>query len=575
MMGTVLAALLGQGCDDPQRQADKQVQRELAEAREIASSGGDTGAARQKLRDAANSASAASDSVRAIAKSALAHSELESAQNTIRKIEQLELELARLVWEVTRQATQIQISGSAVAGYTKFDPRPAREAIAQKIAEARGGPGKSAWFTHGNATIPTLAAVTQEIARLEGEIAQRQEQLNNLIDRRAKLLDAADEAAAQADQLKGDRAVEVFKRSSDLRKQAGDVAVQIDKLNSEITRLQRSLGIAQGQKAVLDELIAQLEDQRKTLDAGWSAMEQQVARQKALAAQLLGSVAAAPAQPEPGDQQSPFAVARRTAGASIAEKAVVLGQLVDQIRTLREEAQLSLSNAITFFGDAYQAADALRRSLQDLISDSRNQGRPELVAWRSMQQTLNPFQFMLQQAAAQRRLGGLWASDAASISRRIELRQTVESALQGLDLQVPVQLLGRDLEEQRNNALNQAKQAYQESDDALANIIENDAPEPIKNAARVGRILTLCGWAQALRQAGDAAAAEEKIKLAIDARNAAAELNIPLPSLPAELGAPPPKPAPATAAAEGQPPAEAAPAPAEPGPEPLPQPPGQ
>src|SRR5450432_1789316 len=211
----ILAAAFFVGCDNEQNKADKQVQLDLSAARQVALSGKDgSDAAAQKILQEAAGSAAASPNIRAAAKSALAQADLEAAHETMRKIDRSELDLARVLWEMSQLSEQIRTSNSAVVGFGKYDPKDARDAIQMKIAEAQGGPGKTVWFQQDNASIPTLSAVKQQISETEGQIAQLQQQVKNLTDERDHILDTAEQAAAQADKLKGTEAVQVFKRSS-------------------------------------------------------------------------------------------------------------------------------------------------------------------------------------------------------------------------------------------------------------------------------------------------------------------------------------------------------------------------
>ncbi len=547
------------GCDNDERKADRQVQQDLAEARQVAQMGGEDAnqASAKLLQDAANRGDA-SAGVRATAKAAVAQNEMETADELLRKIDRAEMDLARVTWEISQLTEQIRTNASVVAGYKKYDPKPAREAIAQKIAEAQGGPGKPVWFTHGNATIPTLSAVKQEIARLEGEIAQRQEQVKSLTEQRGRILDDAEKAAAEADKLKGDKAVEVFKRSSELRRQAGEKAIEIEKLQAQINRLQRDLAVAQGQQTTLNEVIAQLQDQAATLDAGWKEIDVQVAKHQALTAEMLGAAGAAPAATTNEASTSADQASTSTAGGTIAQKAVELGRMAAQIRKMREDAQLNANNAVKFFDDAYKAADELRASLQLQITDQKNTGRPEIETWKRLQAVVDPMQFRMQEAAADRLLGRLWADDAVSLGRRVALRDQMSAALEGTNLAVPQQVIDGDLVGQRKAALEQADAAYKESDKLLSDIAESQAPESLKDSAHVARALTLYEWAQVARQSGNEAAAAEHIQEAISQRNLAAERNLALPAMPVELGAAPQRAVPAEAAPATEPTTEPA-----------------
>jgi predicted nuclease with TOPRIM domain len=523
----ILAATIFVGCDNDQNKADKQVQADLSDARQVAlsSKDGAVDAAHKKLEDAASTA-AASANVRAAAKSALAQADLEAAHQSMQKIDREELDLARAVWEISQLAEQIRTSNSAVVGFSKYDPKEAHDAIQEKIAEAQGGSGKAVWFQQGNATIPTLSAVKQQISELEGQIAQLQQQVKNLSDEQAHLIDTAEQAAAQADKLKGNEAVDVFKRSSDFRKQAGDKAVEIDKLQSQIDRLQRNLAIAQGQESTLNEVIAQLQDQSATLDAGWKQIADHVAAQQQLSAQILGTA---------GGSQ-PAAAEVSTAGQSIVQKALELDRLAKDIQKLREDAQLDASNSAKFFEDAYTAADEFRRATQTKITDPKNAGRPEIAVWKSMIAALDPQQFRLQQAAAQRTLGDLYLSNAASINRRISLRDSLKSSVEGTTLSVPAEINDPDLDKSMQNALTLANEAYDESDKLLGNIADSGASPELQGSALLNHALTLYGWAQIARLSGDEPTAASRIQLAIQDRNNAADHNIPIPAMPSELG---------------------------------------
>jgi hypothetical protein len=526
------------GCDNDQNQADKQIRADLSEARQIALAGGPNAsdAAVKKLQDAANASAASPDSL-AAAKSALAQANLEAAHETMRQIDTKEMDLARLGWEISQLSQQIWTSNSAIVGYKKYDPQAAHDAIAQKIADAQGGPDKAVWFSQDKTSIPTLSAVTQQISDLQAQITQLQEQVKNVTDERSRIADQAEQTSEQADKLKGNKAVEVFEQSSDLRRQAGQKSVELDKLQTQIDRLQRSLAIAQGQQTTLNEVISQLQDQAAALDAGWKQIDDHVNKQQQLSAEIMGTSASA------SDQSL------GSAGGSLAQKAADLDRLVKDIGQLRGQAQQDASNAAKYFEDAYTAADQFRRQMQTKISDPKNAGRPEVPVWKSMVASLDPMQFRLQQASAQRTLGDLNSSQADSLTRRISLRDSLKSAVEGTLLAVPAELNDPDLDKSLQTAITAANDAYQESDKVLTDVAEGQSADQANVAklqanAHLGRALTLYSWSQIAKLAGDQQNAGDRLKLAIQERNSAADGNaIPIPAMPSEMGD---VPAPAT-----------------------------
>ncbi|HMB96072.1 MAG TPA: hypothetical protein VKK61_08550, partial [Tepidisphaeraceae bacterium] len=366
------------------------------------------------------------------------------------------------------------------------------------------------------------------------QIAQLQEQIKNLNNEHDGLTDQAEQASAQADKLKGDKAVEVFERSSDLRRQAGAKSIEIDKIQSQIDQLQRNLAIAQGEQNALTEVIAQLQDQGAALDAAWKEIDAHVTRQQQLSSDILGAGAAAPAADQP----------LGTAGLSVAQKSADLDRIVKDLQKLRGDAQQDAANAAKYFEDAYTAADQFRREMQTKISDPKNAGKPEIPVWKSMVASLDPMQFRLQQAAAQRTLGDLYASDADSLNRRISLRDSFKTAVEGTSLVVPAEINNADLDKALQASITAANDAYQESDKILSDIAEGQSSdqanaERLRANSHIGRALTLYGWSQVAKLAGDAQNANDRLKLAIQERNAAAEQNIPIPAMPSELGSVP------------------------------------
>ncbi|HVT90096.1 MAG TPA: hypothetical protein VHD56_14680 [Tepidisphaeraceae bacterium] len=529
----IAAALLVGGCDDSQHQADKKVQSDLSEARQFALSQ-DAAQEHSKLEEAAGNTDA-SPGVHAQAKAALAEAEFEVGRNTAAKIGRADVTLARTLWEISQLADQIRAGNMSVAGYRKYDPKPAREAIAARIEQAAGGADKPAWFTHDHSTIPTLDAANKEIARLQGELTQRNEQLTNLTQQRTRLMDEAEQSLAQSDQLKGDKAIEPFKHASDLRKQAGDIAVQIDTLKSEIAQRNAALAVAQGQKTAASDVISQLNDQLAAIEKAWKELDSQEASNQKLSAAILGS--GATAAPDEA------AAAAAAVAGSISQKASVIENLVKEIQKLRADAVTSITNASKYYDEAYTSASQMGVDLKTRISDPNNAKRPEVDAWKNMVKVLEPMQYRLQQASVQRTLGDLYTSEVVSLSDRISLRDSLQKSLRNAGLVVPATLSAGELEQDRKTAIANGEAAYKASDDALSAIVDGVAPEEMRVSARIGRALTFYEWAQLARVSGDETTALTRIGSAARERNTAAEANLALvPVMPSELG-PIPKPA--------------------------------
>lgn len=520
------------GCDNAQNEADKRVISQLQDARRSASTGNPTDFeyARKQLDLAAGDGSV-SDGLRAEARAAVGRAEMRTAESYIRQIERLELESARLVSEIAALTEQIRGTSTTVSGYRQFDPKPTLDAIAEKIATAEGGADKPAWISNGTVSIPSLAAVKQELARLDGQVSQKQSEVAALTGQRTTLLDQAEKAIADAEQLKGSQSVEAFKKGSELRKQAGDLAVQIEKAQADTTRLKAAIATAQLQQSAATDTITQLKDQSATLQKSWTDMDGRAAAQRKLAGEILGSSGTA----FPGAGDAPKA----TAGGNIAQKAIELARLTTESRKLRESAQASLTNAAKSFAEADRAAGSAVKALKDLSVNHPT--HPQKAAWDQMQKVIDPMQYRLEQAGAQRAIGALANSDAAGIASRISLANSLQQALGGTELSVPTGIVDTSSSEAYKSALGMADLAFKEADALLEGINEGLALESIKNDALIGRALTNYGWAQVARQLNDKASADKRIALAKEFRDLVAEKLADkqgaLPAMPAELGA--------------------------------------
>lgn len=538
------------GCDD--QSADRQAQKDVERGHLLALGGTEESLTQSKqLLESASANAAASPAVQANAKSLLAQVELEAARAAQRDIDRQMMDLSRLVSEITQLSQQIATTNALVAGYRTYDPKAALASIEKNIADATGGPDKSAWFTHDDAQIPTLVVLKQDISRLEGEITKRQDQLSQLNTRRAAVLTDADQVSRAAEGPKSDQALAAYKQASDLRKQAAYLATEIENVDAALLPLSKDLGVAQGQEQVISALIVELRQQGDALQRGWQQIQEQIGAQSALARAILqgaaGSASAATVVP---------------AGGSIGTKAAQLADIVARLSTLREAALNDARNAAAHYDQAVAKAEDLRRELSTRIEDPRNRSRPEQNSWKTMRDVMHPSVFRLHAAAAQRTLASILATHAQELHARIELRNALMPILEAAGLPMPDQLQAANLERDREQALIAANGAYEAANGLLENITDGQAQADVQNAAYVARALTLYAWSELNRDGGDSKAADEHLELARQVRNAAVERNISLPAMPRRLG-PLPKSAPAPEEAPATAPGEPAPAPSD------------
>jgi hypothetical protein len=554
------------GCDD-QLGNDKQVRRAIVESREAASKGESGRAdALKKLQDAADN-KGASPAASAQASAVLAAAEVAEAGRLMKTVDESNREISRLVYEIGILGQQIANSNQKVAAYRASAPTAAQADAKKKLAEAQGGGDKAVWIAAENANVPTLAAVKQDVSRLQGEIAKRQDQIKQLEQQRLAAAAEADKNRQASDNEKGNKSVETFKIAAAAQKKADDIATQIDVVAASIIPLQRDLAVAESHQAAAAQAIENLTKQIDTINNGWKGTEQQIATQAQIAANLVGAAGgAAPAEGAPAN--------------TINDKAQLLSQKVLEAQAAFNEADSRLDNAIKHYGDAASAAQKLASEV-----NTKRQGvdrnSPYSKAFEELMATVNPSIYKLGQAeATQLRATGL-ASQAISLLGQQRMMQTVQPILAEAKLDMPQALGGLQVDAELERTKTAAAATYDEAL-KLYEEVSTSAPDgSTKQSASVGRIFANYGKVLLARATGDAQAAAEALKLAKDAQQLAMDNKAVLPAMPVELviipttqpatapaAAPSTAPAPATAPGESgaAPAAEPGAAPAAPAP---------
>ena len=533
MVGSVVVGVGLIGCDTPEHQADRQVQSDIDAAR-TAHMRGDSSARAQAqvaLEKAASHAGIAAET-RVNAKSGLAQVEQESAVDDIQGIDRDTVAAGQLIDQISELAQQIQQTHAATVAYDKYDPKPAHDAIAASIAAVQGDANKPDWIKNGSTSIPSLSAVKQEISRLEGLIATQHDQQKSLEDRRAQVLNDADAASRSSDASKGQQSVDEFKRASDLRKQSGDLAVQIEKTQADTRPLDAALKVAQGQQSILQDAIKQMQDESDALDAGWKSLTEVLAGQSTLAKQILSTNGNTV---PPTGKSDTNAMLFAAAGASLSEKADALSKLQEDLKNRRATVEATLRNSISHYVEAATTAQEIYAKYDTKIKDPNNTTREETIAWTDLQKLYNPANYKLDAATTQRLLASVYASEVFNVAARQRMQQEVAQALTGAGLEIPASLNDAGLDAEKTAAATSAKDAYGTAESTIETLTSGTAPAPIPSIAKVENIFTLYGQLQLARAAGDPGTAKDKLDAAIAARDTAIDSSLTLPILPPEL----------------------------------------
>jgi hypothetical protein len=535
-----LAAALMQGCDagsSPDNQA-----RAKMDAGHVAAAKGDEAgvtAAKQILSGAA-SVPGISDATAAQAHAALGEVQYNSGLEQLRDADRKELNASRIALQIAALGSQLGNSATLVQGYQKLDPKAAMAAIDDKITQTKGSPDKPAWQATDQlkVNVSSVSAADAEVSRIQGEIAKRQAQVNDLDQQRVAALKEADDSQKASDAAKGQESVDLFKKYSDAKKKAADVQSQIDVINGQLMPLQNDLEVAVGQQQIMQGAVTALQDQSKSLDDGWKEIQSKIAAQTDLIAQIAS--APAPASTQPSETPS-------AAGLSITAKATILAQMVKDADDARSRAADSIQAAIGEFDKAVTSANQAGTEMSELASD-----RPALESVvKIAHEVISVQAYKLRQATAERVLGELQMSKAAGLSARIKLRELLTPLMAAANQPLPKEIADPSLDGGFKDALTAASESFDAAANHLEDVLGSAGSDPLttttKKAAAISKIFLLNSQQQLAMLKGDKAGADKAHAAAVDAVKAAADLQVTFPNLPGDLAAAiPPPPAPAT-----------------------------
>lgn len=312
--------------------------------------------------------------------------------------------------------------------------------------------------------LPTLAAVKQQISRLEGEIASRKEQLSKLASDRQAALAEAEKKFAESEKTKGQASVALFTEGTESRRKSEEIGMQMDLVQEQLNRLEADLAVAQGQQAAANAAIAQLQDQIANLQAGWKASQDAISRQATVAETALKG-------------GEPVTMSIETAVTDIAKQLVLA-------ESLRTKVLEDWEQAAKFYK---QAVDAARTVGTDKRVTAPPPGNKP---YKDLKESLHTSRFNLPLAGVQRALGTISAEKAA-LSLEIErVLADLKKELSTANLGVPSDLPSITVDEIRAS-LNAAEENLTESNNTLINVNSGDTPKPLVQASMQSRLITL------------------------------------------------------------------------------------
>lgn len=532
VLSFAVAAVFVAGCDDLSATNKATVRKVEAAVGQLASlptlapgEGVDT--VTTALTNAADSAG--SGPYKAVAGGAAAAVDQQAAYAAILKLKDQGAKVRRTLLDLRRLAQQVYTSSAYASGYTQGNPAVAIEKLSGHISAMQGNAQNTTWGTPNTQTLPTLAAVKQESARLEGEIEQKQQQLNDLTKKRTDSLATAEVQTNHANSLKREEAVRAFADASETRRAAEDLTITMDLLQVQIDRLKSDLALIQGQNGVVDTGVQSLKEQGKLLETDWGTQQKFAANQKAIAAAAVE-----------GDDNTKQSIKTTAAElkTQLEDLATARSAVLEQLNEANKYAQLASGEATKF-----------SQTLTDKFALPGKEG----ATYKSLRDVVHPQLYQYRIGTVQRDLGAVSLSEAGLLRDVKAAIDEAKAAIDAAGLTAPAELSAVDAAA-GDQLLKDADNFLTESSTSLSNVESGDAPETLKSAAKTARLITLFNHMELFAQAtaaGDTSAAAKATQAASDAEALKAELvaaNVALPPLPGPLGNATPTTTPATPA---------------------------
>src|SRR5204863_8025978 len=101
------------------------------------------------------------------------------------------------------------------------------------------------WVKHDKGPVSALKGAEQRQAELQEEITKLEQQSKELADQRKSLLADAERLERESDSAQGKQSVELFNQSSEARKKAADLGVQVDGIEAKLVPLRQDQQVAQ------------------------------------------------------------------------------------------------------------------------------------------------------------------------------------------------------------------------------------------------------------------------------------------------------------------------------------------
>jgi hypothetical protein len=446
-----LSALLfcGAACDsfksDQQRANDRiaKAAKDAAAKKNPTTQGLD--AAIGVLRQAA-SENNASESAKINARSLLAQTEFEAAQNWLKDVHRLEPQVLRAMWDISQLSGQVAALNVSQQAMLANDPKAAVAALTTRQQEVQ----------------QSAATAGEQVKSLQEKINQVEGQIKSLTDQRNQLQQQADADFAKARNMSESEARPVLLQAIENKRKSDNVSHEIVKRSEALVPLQRDLALQQMTQKNHQDAAAALEQRKQMVEGNWTAAQDQVGKQKQLAATL---------------------------GQQLTQRAGELDGLAKQGADARNKAIDLLTKSADHYADAVRIATQLNQTLQTNMG--KYAGAPEQKAWRELKALDDLNNFKLLEGQVRNTLGNVHAAHAKLAGARKVLAGEAGKVLQEAGVTTPPTLAGT-ADQDLAAATKGADDAYKAAAALMENVANVGQPTA-KPAGQMGQLFAAYG----------------------------------------------------------------------------------
>jgi len=422
------------GCKSDIEKADESVNADVESATAALESGhAETAAATlQKTQKQSQSGSSQSQ---VIANTLLAQAQTDQADAKASQISRHEADAVGVIGQMDALAGQIASNGATAAAGQSLNPKAGQQEWEKAVAAAQTG--QDGQWIKGEAPIPALATVKQQVDALQKQIAELVQQRTDFASKQKTALEQAEKFDRQADSTSGKDSVGFYTQGAGQRKEAADDQTKIDLVDGKLTPLKEQLAVAQLEQKNIETAVSSFQEQSKQLQDGWQKVQAQIDGLQSISKSLIGGPPHAA-----GSEGAASPTTQQSSSSTLTALAADLEQNIAQTQTMRGEAVELLTSAWKNLETAQKAGASLTKELAARMKPADARKLPEYRAWQELSTSNQDWSFSLQKAGILGRLARLYADQYVGLTQRVALAKRLAAAFKQAGVEVPPSLAG-------------------------------------------------------------------------------------------------------------------------------------